>query len=82
MWPTMPRLLPVQQTDLIKVLRANGLTEVRSASKHCLVMTHPEDHIRWTTIPNDREIYVPRLQRILQQVKKPRDEYQRLLRSL
>jgi predicted RNA binding protein YcfA (HicA-like mRNA interferase family) len=78
----MSRLLPVQRSDLIKILRANGLTEVRSASKHCQIMTHPGDHTRWTTIPNDREIFVPRLKRILEQVKKPRDEYQRLLRSL
>lgn len=78
----MPRLTPVSRDKLIKVLRANGITGERPSTKHKLIMFHPGDRSRWTTIPNYDEIAVARLSEILDQVRKPRDEYQRLLRSL
>ena len=78
----MPRLSPVRRDKLIKVLRANGITDERHPAKHYLVMTHSQDPSRWTTIPDDRQISPGRLQDILKEVRKPRDEYLRILAEL
>jgi predicted RNA binding protein YcfA (HicA-like mRNA interferase family) len=78
----MPRLTPVRRERLIKVLRANGITGEKQSKKHNVVMFHPDDPSRWTTIPNYDEIAVGRLNDILDQVRKPRDEYMQVLRTV
>ena len=75
----MPRLGPVSRSRLLKVLRANGITAERPSARPALVMWHPRDPARKTTVPNYDEIDASLLSQILRQVQKPRDEYLRVL---
>ena len=78
----MPRLTPVRRSDLPQVLRANGFTRERPATRHYSSVAHHSDASRRTTIPNYAEIEPKLLTQILKQAGKSRDEFLRILSEL
>lgn len=81
----MPRLCPVKPDKLKAVLKRNGhcVLSGRGGGSHGGgVMRDPNHSDRFTVVPDYDEISVDLLRRILHEAKKPREEYQRVLREV
>jgi len=79
----MSRLTPVRRRVLEAVLRHNGLTDDPKQGKGShRWFGHPDGPLRFTTIPDRDEISKDLLIRILRQVGKTREQYQKRLREV
>ena len=77
----MARLGPVKRHRLVAALRRNGLEQRPGKGKGSHTwFEHPSDPTRATTVPAHQEIRPPLLNQIRTQVRKSREEFERLLR--
>jgi len=72
----VPRLKPLNQLKVIKILESNGFTQARSG-KHITFKKTDSNGKVWTTwVPHHKEVTVFVVKYIIRQTGKPREEFQ------
>ncbi len=71
----MPKLRPLLQETVIKILESNGFKQVRSRKHITFKKTDSEGRIWTTWVPHSREVTLFVIQYIIKQTGKPREEF-------
>ncbi len=71
----MPKLRPLPQETVIKILVSNGFVQVRSRKHITFKKTDSEGKVWTTWVPHGRDVTLFVIQYIIKQTGKPREEF-------
>jgi len=72
----VPKLKPLKQLKVIKILEANGFRQTRSAKHITFKKTDPQRKVWTSWVPHHKEVTVFVIKYIIKQTGKPKEEFE------